>query len=124
MSMPEEVPENNDSTSEKVPKGIAAAIKRLSTFEISALKKYLTTGLFVMLPFFAAIWVIFKIVGWISVLFVDPFFQILETWVPEIKPVLSLQLLVGIVAVLLVGVLLIALGLLASNVAGRWFLGL
>ncbi|HEX9745659.1 MAG TPA: DUF502 domain-containing protein [bacterium] len=115
-----------DENTEQTPGFYPDLAKRPLHFDIAWLKTYLTTGLFVLLPFLAAIWVIVAISRWISGVFVQP---IIGTGIlnaifedPEQVP-FYFEILVGIIAIFAALTLLTALGMLATNVVGKWFLG-
>jgi len=88
-------------------------LSTLNTPLAPLLKRWFTTGLLALLPAAAAVWVLYSIYRW------------LERWTRYLFPMewlpTWLQSLIGIVILLFVITLL---GVLTSNVVGRWFLNL
>jgi len=87
------------------------------------LKRYFTTGLLALLPVAASVWVIVWLFRWVDGIAIRPLFQ--AVWIQALVGRLPqiaqpwVERLLGII-ILFFGIS--ALGLLTTNVVGRWFL--
>jgi len=88
------------------------------------LKRSFSTGLVVLLPFAATIWIIVWLLKSLEALLIKPLFQ--ADWIKQFFSVLPeilipwIQALIGLAIIFIV---ISALGWLASNFLGKWFLG-
>jgi uncharacterized membrane protein len=89
------------------------------------LKRYFTTGLLALLPIAASVWVIVWLFRWVMDALLAPFFR--AQWLAQLLamlPDILLPWVQGLIGLIVIFVAISALGMLATNVAGRWFLGL
>lgn len=89
------------------------------------MKKYFTTGLLVLLPLVASIWVIYFLVMWLYEKVLRRIFEI--GWVASVLDQYPLNIQPWIGGIISLGLVILAvagLGVLATNVAGKWFIGL
>ena len=91
---------------------------------ISSIKRSFSTGLVVLLPFAATIWVIIWLLRTLESLLIKPLFQ--AQWTIDFFNVLPPGLIPWIEAVLglaLIFIVICILGWLTTNFIGKWFLG-
>ena len=88
-------------------------------------RKYFTTGLLVLLPMAATVWVIMILANWIDGYILTHAFNLIKKLDPnEVWNPIAMKWMVGIVAIVLSLLAVLALGGLTRNAAGRFTLRL
>ena len=92
---------------------------------MTGLKRYFTTGLLALLPIAASVWVTVWLFRWVMDTLLAPFFR--AAWLSMLLnrlPEMLVPWVQGAIGLVVLFFAVAGLGMLATNVVGRWFLGL